>query len=235
MIRPHRHQHRERHAGANSNWLRAAVLGAHDGILSTASLIVGVAGASAGVRPVLVAGGAGLIAGALSMAVGEYVSVGSQADIERADLALEARELEEDPEGEKRELAGIYRHRGLDRELADRVAEQLTAHDALEAHARDELGLSSDSAPRPVQAGLFSAASFAVGAAVPLAIVPLVPFAQVGWAVIAVSILTLALLGALSARVGKAPVGRAVLRVVLLGTAAMAATMAIGRLFGVQG
>jgi VIT1/CCC1 family predicted Fe2+/Mn2+ transporter len=227
-----RRSHRERHAIGHIGWLRAAVLGAHDGVLSTASLIVGVAGASAGPRPVLVAGIAGLIAGALSMAAGEYVSVSSQADIENADLAREARELHEDPIGEHRELAGIYRQRGLDPELAAQVATQLTAHDALQAHARDELGLTEIAQARPLQAALASAGAFTVGAIVPLAAVFAAPFAHVAAAVILAAIVVLAGLGATSARVGRAPVLPAVLRTTSFGAAAMVLTLVIGRLIG---
>lgn len=226
------HRHREGHAIQHIGWLRAAVLGANDGILSTASLIVGVASASSEPRAVLVAGTAGLVAGALSMAAGEYVSVSSQADLEQADLHREKRELHEDPEGELRELTGIYVKRGLNHKLASEVAVQLTAHDALGAHARDELGLSRAMAARPVQAAFASAASFALGAAVPLGVAMLAPFAHVSISVMTVSVLLLAILGALGARTGRAPVGHAVMRVVLLGSAAMLLTIGIGHLFG---
>jgi VIT1/CCC1 family predicted Fe2+/Mn2+ transporter len=225
-------RHHEGHALEHIGWLRAAVLGANDGILSTASLIVGVASASADIRQVLIAGGAGLIAGALSMAAGEYASVSSQADLEKADLHREKRELHEDPEGELRELTHIYIKRGLEPKLAAEVAEQLTAHDALGAHARDELGLSKTMAAQPIQAALASAASFATGAAIPLAVTALAPFKHVSIAVVAVSVVTLATLGALGARTGRAPVARAVIRVVLLGVAAMLLTIGLGRLFG---
>jgi vacuolar iron transporter family protein len=225
-------RHRETHAIDHVGWLRAAVLGANDGIISTASLIVGVASASTGPREMLVAGSAGLVAGALSMAAGEYVSVSSQADLERADLRLERRELRDDPEGELRELTGIYVKRGLDRDLAHRVAEQLTAHDAIGAHARDELGLSATTAARPVQAALASAAAFTVGAAIPLATAALVPFDRVAVIVVGVCVVMLAALGAVGARTGGAPVGKAVLRVVLLGAAAMLLTIGLGRLLG---
>lgn len=227
---PHRHD--ERHAIEHVGWLRAAVLGANDGILSTASLIVGVASASAGPREIIVAGTAGLVAGSLSMAAGEYVSVSSQADLERADLHREAHELRNDPDGEHRELTGIYIRRGLEPKLAADVATQLTAHDALGTHARDELGMSHATAARPVQAALASAASFAAGAVVPLGIAAVAPFAHVSIAVVAISIALLAILGALGARKGGAPVMRAVIRVVLLGAAAMLLTTAIGLLFG---
>jgi len=228
----HHLRHHESHALEHVGWLRAAVLGANDGILSTASLIVGVASASAGPREMLVAGTAGLVAGSLSMAAGEYVSVSSQADLEHADLARERHELHNDPEGELGELTGIYRKRGLDPALAAEVARQLTEHDALGAHARDELGLSQAMAARPTQAALASAFSFAAGAAIPLAVAALVPFRHVSITVMAVSVVMLAVLGGLGARTGRAPVARAVLRVVALGTAAMLLTIVIGRLFG---
>lgn len=224
-------RHHERHAIHNVGWLRAAVLGANDGILSTASLIVGVASASNDPRATLIAGGAGLVAGSLSMAAGEYVSVSSQADLEKADLNRERRELHEDPEGELKELAHIYQRRGLGTDLAHEVAKQLTEHDALGAHARDELGLSKATRARPVQAALASAASFASGAIVPLAVTAWVPAPLISIAVMAVSILLLAVLGALGARTGRAPVARAVIRVVLLGAAAMLLTIGLGRLF----
>ena len=226
------HHHRETHALEHVGWLRAAVLGANDGILSTASLIVGVASASSGPREMLIAGTAGLVAGSLSMAAGEYVSVSSQADLEHADLTRERHELHNDPEGELRELTGIYVKRGLDIALAGEVARQLTAHDALGAHARDELGLSSAMAARPTQAALASAFSFAIGAAIPLAVAALTPFRQASIAVMAVSVAMLGILGALGARTGGAPTARAVMRVVLLGTAAMLLTIAIGKIFG---
>jgi VIT1/CCC1 family predicted Fe2+/Mn2+ transporter len=225
-------RHRETHAIDHVGWLRAAVLGANDGIISTASLIVGVASASTGPREMLVAGSAGLVAGALSMAAGEYVSVSSQADLERADLRLERRELRDDPEGELRELTGIYVKRGLDRDLAHRVAEQLTAHDAIGAHARDELGLSAATAARPVQAALASAAAFTVGAAIPLVTAAFAPFDRVAVMVVGICVVMLAALGAVGARTGGAPIGKAVLRVMLLGAAAMLLTIALGRLLG---
>ena len=227
---PHRHD--ERHAIEHVGWLRAAVLGANDGILSTASLIVGVASASSGPREMIVAGTAALVAGSLSMAAGEYVSVSSQADLEKADLHREAHELREDPDGEHSELTGIYIRRGLEPTLAAEVATQLTAHDALAAHARDELGMSKATSARPVQAALASAASFAAGAIVPLGVAAIAPFAYVSIAVVVISIALLAILGGLAARTGNAPVGRAVMRVVLLGAAAMLVTIGIGRLVG---
>jgi VIT1/CCC1 family predicted Fe2+/Mn2+ transporter len=225
-------RHHEGHAITRVGWLRAAVLGANDGILSTASLIVGVASAASDARQVLIAGAAGLVAGSLSMAAGEYVSVSSQADLEKADLARERRELHEDPEGELRELTGIYVKRGLDRDLAGQVARQLTDHDALGAHARDELGLSKATQARPVQAAVASAASFASGAIVPLMVACLVPAAQVQLAVMVISVALLGILGGMGARAGQAPVTRAVMRVVLLGVAAMLLTIGLGRLFG---
>jgi len=224
-------RHHEGHAITRIGWLRAAVLGANDGILSTASLIVGVINASSDLRATLIAGGAGLVAGSLSMAAGEYVSVSSQADLERADLNRERRELHEDPEGELRELTAIYVKRGLDHDLAHDVAQQLTAHDALAAHARDELGLSKATRARPIQAALASAASFASGAVVPLGVTALAPERHVSAAVVGISILLLATLGALGARTGSAPVARAVIRVALLGAAAMLLTTGLGRLF----
>jgi VIT1/CCC1 family predicted Fe2+/Mn2+ transporter len=216
--------HPERHVVERIGWLRAAVLGANDGIVSTASLIVGVAASSADKGPILVAGMAGLVAGAMSMAAGEYVSVSSQADTESADLARETRELTEDPEHEHEELAAIYRGRGLNADLADQVSTALMAHDALGAHARDELGLAEITRARPVQAALTSAATFAVGAALPLS--------QLLIGVSVSALLFLMLLGAVGARAGGAPIGRGVLRVAFWGAAAMAATWAIGRLFG---
>ena len=224
--------HPERHAVERIGWLRAAVLGANDGIVSTASLIVGVAASSAGKDAILVAGMAGLVAGAMSMAAGEYVSVSSQADTEAADIARETRELEEDPEFEHAELAAIYRERGLSAELASEVASQLMAHDALGAHARDELGLAAITRARPVQAALTSAATFAVGAALPLATAGLLPMGQLIFGVSLAALLFLMLLGAVGARAGGAPILRGVLRVGIWGALAMAATWAIGRLFG---
>jgi len=228
----HHHYHHEGHAIARVGWLRAAVLGANDGILSTASLIVGVASASNDTRQVLVAGAAGLVAGALSMAAGEYVSVSSQADLERADVDREKVELREDPDGELKELTHIYQRRGLAHDLAAEVAKQLTAHDALAAHARDELGLSKATRARPVQAAFASAASFASGAIVPVALTALVPFHRISIVVMIGSVLLLGLLGALGARTGSAPIGRAVARVMLLGLAAMLLTIGLGRMLG---
>jgi vacuolar iron transporter family protein len=222
----------ERHYSQRIGWLRAAVLGANDGIVSTASLVVGVAAAGSGRTGVLVAGMAGLMAGAMSMAAGEYVSVSSQADTEAADLARERRELREFPESEREELRRIYVKRGLDAHLAAQVADQLMAHDALAAHARDELGLTEIHSARPVQAALASAATFAVGAALPLVIATLAPTRFVIFAVPVCSLLFLAGLGWLSARTGGARQGRAVLRVTFWGAFAMALTALVGRLFG---
>jgi VIT1/CCC1 family predicted Fe2+/Mn2+ transporter len=209
------------------------VLGANDGIVSTASLIMGVAAAGTGAPGILTAGIAGLVGGAMSMAAGEYVSVSSQADTERADLARERRELTASPDQEQAELAAIYLSRGLDAELASQVATQLMRHDALGAHARDELGISETLVARPVQAALASAATFASGAMLPLMIVMLVPVSALLWAVSAASLIFLALLGSLAARTGGAPVRRGALRVTFWGALAMASTAAIGALFGV--
>lgn len=226
-------RHDEKHRTHRTGWLRAAVLGANDGIVSTASLVLGVAAAGTTTGAVLVAGVAGLVAGAMSMAAGEYVSVSSQADTERADLARERRELTEEPEKEHDELVGIYMQRGLDRPLAAQVATQLMAKDALGAHARDELGISDALAARPVQAALASAATFAAGAGLPLIMVLILPATLLMLGVAGSSLLFLALLGWLAARAGGAPVLRSVLRVSFWGAMAMAATAAIGSLFGV--
>ncbi len=225
-------RHQERHRTERIGWLRAAVLGANDGIVSTASLIVGVAAAKAASGDILIAGVAGLVAGAMSMAAGEYVSVSSQADTEKADLDRERKELAADGEFERNELAAIYVGRGLEPALANQVAEQLMAHDALAAHARDELGISEISTARPVQAALASAASFAVGAAMPLVNVVVVPPVWLIWGVVASSILLLALLGGFGAYAGGAPVARAALRVTFWGALAMALTAGVGALFG---
>lgn len=214
-------------------WLRAAVLGANDGIVSTASLIAGVASAGMMPKDVLIAGVAGVVAGALSMAAGEYVSVSSQADTERADLERERQELETMPEAELEELTQIYVERGLSPELARKVAEELTAEDALKAHARDELGISEVVTARPVQAALSSAASFAAGAVLPLGAVLISPPGMIATVVTIASVIALALLGAFSARTGGAPVLRAVTRVVFWGGFAMLATAGIGSLFNV--
>ena len=224
--------HRETHRSGRGGWLRAAVLGANDGILSTAGLVVGVAAADASRAAVLTAGVAGLVAGALSMAAGEYVSVSSQRDAELADLRVERRELEEDPEGELAELAGIYAARGLEPDLALRVAEQLSAGDRLAAHARDELGLAADALARPFQAAWTSALSFTAGAALPLAAIAATPGTARIPVTAGVTLIALAALGALGARLGGAAVGRAAARVAAWGAAAMALTGAIGALVG---
>ena len=224
--------HRERHRSERIGWLRAAVLGANDGVVSTASLVVGVASSAAARQDVLVAGIAGLVAGAVSMAAGEYVSVSSQADTETADLARERHELATEPSAEEEELAGIYVRRGLDLDLARAVARQLTAGDALAAHARDELGLTEALAARPLQAAFTSAATFAVGAAVPIATILVAPPTGLVLPVFVVSVLCLAMLGAASARIGGAPMLVGVTRVTVWGVLAMAATAAVGRLFG---
>lgn len=225
-------KHRERHRTERINWLRAAVLGANDGIVSTASLIIGVAAAQASRASILVAGLAGLVAGAMSMAAGEYVSVHSQSDTEKADLEREKHELAADHEGERMELAGIYVKRGLDPHLAREVADQLMEHDALAAHARDELGITATMSARPLQAAGFSAVSFALGAALPLiaAVIvsgpSLLPFVSVS------SLIFLALLGAIAARAGGANVAIGALRVLFWSALAMAATALVGKLFG---
>ena len=214
-------------------WLRAAVLGANDGLVSTASLVVGVAAAGSGKPEVLIAGLAGLVAGAMSMAAGEYVSVSSQTDAEQADLARETRELAETPEAELEELTRIYVDRGLDRDLAEKVAHQLTERDALGSHARDELGISETVTARPIQAALVSALTFAVGAVVPLIVVLLAPETSIALFVAASTIVGLAVLGGLGASAGGAGVVRGAARVTLWSALAMAATAAVGALFGV--
>ncbi len=224
--------HRERHRTQHIGWLRAAVLGANDGIVSTASLIVGVAAASAARHSVIIAGVAGLVAGAMSMAAGEYVSVSSQSDTERADLERERRELETDAEHEHAELAGIYRERGLDANLADQVATQLMDKDALGAHARDELGISEQITARPTQAAFASAISFSVGAALPLLVAALISFSILVPAVMITSLIFLAALGAVAARTGGASLWVGAARVSFWGAAAMLLTAAVGRLFG---
>jgi VIT1/CCC1 family predicted Fe2+/Mn2+ transporter len=225
-------RHRENHLVARIGWLRAAVLGANDGIVSTASLIVGVAAAAANTSDVLIAGVAGLVAGAMSMAAGEYVSVSSQADTEAADLARERKELAVQPGLEHEELARIYMDRGLEAGLAHQVADQLMAKDALGAHARDELGISEITTARPVQAALTSAVTFAVGAALPLLAVVTAPQALLIPAVSAISLVCLAALGAVGARAGGANIWKATLRVTFWGLLALAVTAGIGRLFG---
>ncbi|MBP1657334.1 MAG: nodulin 21-like rane protein [Bacteroidetes bacterium] len=227
-----RARHVEQHYAERIGWLRAAVLGANDGIVSTASLVIGVAAAEAARGDVLIAGIAGLVAGAMSMAAGEYVSVSSQADTEKADLERERGELAGDVESERKELAGIYVNRGLDSELAQQVADQLMAHDALAAHARDELGLSEVHTARPIQAAMASAATFAVGAALPLLMILISPESVMMPFVAGSSLVFLALMGALAARVGGAGIVTGAARVTLWGALAMAATAAIGALFG---
>lgn len=225
--------HRELHLIERVGWLRAAVLGANDGIVSTASLIVGVAAAAQGRSDILVVGVAGLVAGAMSMAAGEYVSVSSQSDTERADLARETGELATQPELELAELTGIYVSRGLDPDLAAQVAKQLTAKDALATHARDELGISHMTTARPVQAAFTSAATFAVGAAFPLLVAMLAPAPAIVPLVSAASIVFLAVLGGVGAKAGGAPLAKAVMRVTFWGAMAMALTAGVGAIFGV--
>ena len=224
--------HRENHFVSRIGWLRAAVLGANDGIISTASLIVGVASAAATQSEVLIAGVAGLVAGAMSMAAGEYVSVSSQADTELADLARERAELHASPDFELDELAAIYVERGVEQGLARQVAQQLMAKDALAAHARDELGISEITTARPVQAALASAATFSIGAALPLLMVVVAPAAWLVPTVSAASLVFLALLGAVGAKTGGANIWRATVRVTFWGALAMALTAGIGKLFG---
>jgi vacuolar iron transporter family protein len=225
-------RHIERHRTAHIGWLRAAVLGANDGLISTASLIVGVAAAGTGRAAVLIAGVAGLVAGAMSMAAGEYVSVSSQSDTEAADLARERSELASDPAGEHAELRDIFQSRGLTPELANEVAEQLMARDALGAHAREELGLSELTTARPLQAALSSAVSFAAGAALPVLVSAFVPAAYLTPTVIGTTLVLLVVLGALAAKVGGASLMRGALRVAFWGALAMGASALIGRLFG---
>jgi len=223
----------EKHRLHRVGWLRAAVMGANDGIVSTASLIIGVAAANVSQQSILLAGAAGLAAGAMSMAAGEYVSVSSQADTERADLALEMESLAENPEFEKAELATIYEERGLEAGLARQVAEQLMAHDALGAHARDEIGISESSNAQPVQAAFSSAGTFTVGAALPLLVAWAVPGASLILAVACSSLLFLAVLGGLAAQAGGASIGLGAARVTFWGALAMALTAAVGRIFDV--
>jgi VIT1/CCC1 family predicted Fe2+/Mn2+ transporter len=224
--------HFELHYSERIGWLRASVLGANDGIVSTASLAVGIAAANTGRSEILIAAIAGLVAGAMSMAAGEYVSVSSQADTEKADLAREKQELATDDEAERKELANIYRGRGLDKELAARVAEQLMAHDALGAHARDELGLSETNMARPIQAALASAASFAVGAALPVLLVAITPIGIMIPVVAVSSLVFLAVLGAIAAKAGGASMLTGAVRVTFWSALAMAATALIGNLVG---
>ena len=229
MLSPHPEHHRLHRSG----WLRAAVLGANDGIVSTASLIVGVAAADAARGSILLAGTAGLVAGALSMAAGEYVSVKSQEDTERADLKMEAEALANDREEEEKELAAIYQSRGLDERLAEEVARQLMKHDALGAHARDEIGITAELGARPMQAALWSAAAFSAGAAVPVLTVTIAPTAWVLWLVPVLAIGLLGVLGAVAAATGGAPMLRGAARVCFWGTFAMGLTALVGRLFGI--
>lgn len=224
--------HNEMHRTHRVGWLRAAVLGANDGIVSTASLVIGVAAAESNHEAVMLAGVAGLFAGALSMAAGEYVSVHSQADTEKADIELERKHLAEEPEFELRELASIYEGRGLDPVLAEKVAEQLMEHDALGAHARDELGISETMSARPIQAAVFSAISFAVGAALPLTVTWFSPVSSLIWLVAASSLVFLALLGAVAANAGGASMLTGAVRVLFWGMIAMGATALVGKLFG---
>ena len=225
--------HSEIHRSHRVGWLRAAVLGANDGIVSTASLIIGVAAASATHEGILLAGAAGLVAGAMSMAAGEYVSVSSQSDTENADLALEKKLLEQDVELEKEELTKIYERRGLESVLAKQVAEQLMAHDALGAHARDEIGISESVSAQPVQAAFSSAGTFTVGAALPLVVAWAVPGSQLIPVVAVFSLVFLALLGGIAARAGGASITVGAIRVTFWGALAMALTAGVGRIFGV--
>ncbi len=227
---PHSEFHKTQHIG----WLRAAVLGANDGIVSTASLIVGVAAASADHAAIIIAGVAGLVAGAMSMAAGEYVSVSSQADTEQADLSREKVELKNSVETEKRELTNIYIQRGLEPKLAREVSEQLMAKDALGAHARDELGISEVVSANPIQAAFASAGSFAVGAAMPMLVAVFVPVSMLVWVVSATSLVFLSLLGAVAAKTGGASVFKGAVRVTFWGAVAMAATALVGSIFGTQ-
>ena len=224
----------ELHRTAHIGWLRAAVLGANDGLISTASLVVGVAAAGTERAAILVAGVAGVVAGAMSMAAGEYVSVSSQADVENADLDRERAELKTQPEEELAELSKIYEARGLEPALAGQVAKQLMAHDALGAHARDELGITEQMAARPLQAALASAGSFAVGAALPVVVSALAPMPRLSLLVTGSALVLLTVLGALAARVGGAPLLRGAIRVAFWGALAMAASALVGRLFGAR-
>ena len=224
----------EKHYITRIGWLRAAVLGANDGILSTTSLAIGVAAASSARNPVVLAALAGLVAGAMSMAAGEYISVSSQSDIETADLKREKKELDTMPEIELEELSGLYEKRGLSKELSMKVAKELTAHNALEAHARDELGINEITTARPLQAGLASAASFVSGGILPLIVSIFAPLKQMLIAQYALAIVALAILGAVSAKTGGAPLGKAVIRICFWGTVAMGITAYVGYLFGVK-
>lgn len=227
-------RHRERHKSQHIGWLRAAVLGANDGIVSTASLMIGVAAAHANQSAIVLAGVAGLVAGAMSMAAGEYVSVSSQADTEAADLARERKELETDHVGEHKELTDIYVARGLDRSLAHDVSTQLMEHDALAAHARDELGIYDFNSARPLQAAFASAIAFSIGAALPLFVIFLSPFEYLIPALAIMSLVFLAVLGGVSARAGGANIYRGIIRVTFWGALAMLLTAVVGRVFGVM-
>lgn len=231
MSTPH---HAEHHRIHRSGWLRAAVLGANDGIVSTASLIVGVAAANASSASIILAGTAGLVAGAMSMAAGEYVSVKSQEDTERADLKMESEALKNNRDEEVKELAAIYCERGLDANLADEVARQLMKHDALGAHARDEIGITAALGARPIQAAFWSAVSFSFGAAIPLVAATIAPAASLLWLVPGLAILLLGALGAIAAATGGASAWRGALRVCFWGSFAMGLTAAVGKLFGVS-
>jgi VIT1/CCC1 family predicted Fe2+/Mn2+ transporter len=224
--------HRERHRYTRIGWIRAAILGANDGIVSTASLLIGVAASDASRDEILIAGLAGLVAGAMSMAAGEYVSVSSQRDTERSDIAKETRELAGEPDAELQELTGIYRRRGLDPELARTVAMQLTAHDPLATHLRDELGITDETAARPWQAGFVSAASFTAGAVLPILAMLIAPASARIEVIAGVALVLLAVTGAVGGRLGGAPMGRAALRVLLGGGLAMALSALIGNLVG---
>ncbi len=224
----------EKHYVQRSGWLRASILGANDGILSTASLIIGVAAASDIREPIVLAGIAGLVAGAMSMAAGEYVSVSSQSDLEKSDLKREMAELKEMPEAELLELAGIYEEKGLDKELSIKVAKQLTAHNALEAHARDELGISDITEAKPLQAALASGASFISGGILPVIAALLVPVKQMVYIQYGVALLFLIILGTIAAKAGGSDVRKAIIRITFWGTVAMGITAFIGHLFGVN-
>jgi VIT1/CCC1 family predicted Fe2+/Mn2+ transporter len=228
-------QHPEHHRIHRSGWLRAAVLGANDGIVSTASLMVGVAAANAVRGSIILAGTAGLVAGAMSMAAGEYVSVKSQQDTERADLQMEAEALASNREEEEQELAAIYRERGLDERLAAEVARQLMQHDALAAHARDEIGITEELSARPLQAAFWSAAAFSMGAAVPVITASIIPARWLIWLIPVLTIILLGALGAVAARTGGAPPVRGALRVCFWGSFAMGLTALVGKLFGIAG
>lgn len=224
----------EKHYVKRSGWLRAGILGANDGILSTASIIIGVAAASDVRESIVLVGIAGIVAGAMSMAAGEYVSVSSQSDIEQSDLEREKKELEESPEAELLELSGIYEKKGLDRNLSIQVAEQLTAHNALEAHARDELGISDITKAKPLQAALASGASFIFGGALPVAAALLAPVEQMVYIQYIVALLFLIILGTIAAKTGGSNIWRAIMRITFWGTVAMGITALIGHMFGVN-